>query len=284
MAGVANSRDCKDCGNRFATSRSICPHCGRPSYFPNVDKAIAKAEQEKLADRYNAALNSCKARNTSSIVEDFERACKESKAVFSLSVQKLYREIANGTDIFETYYDLEKLKNRTESATGLDWAKLRPQAEIELLGDHSNLDKLHYASLSIDGVALNYGNCIVTLALSMTEHRISCFEGNTAVLYFEKRSFDELVRSDWGNRYAICVVMFAADLTEYSKPSDFPSVLVQRGKTSVEDKFVEVHLFGPLTVQAFESVHFDRGTYTSQEESLADAIAEKLKEHNVEVI
>jgi hypothetical protein len=284
MATVnVKTRVCNECGHAMAISRRCCPHCGRPSYFPNVDLANQPAERNKLTSRYEAALKFCDTNGFSAVVRDFENACKTSKAVFSLPVQKLHREIASRSDIFETYYDLERLKNRTEDSFGLDWAKLRPQAEIELLGDHHNLDQLHYACLSIGDVALNYGDCIVTLASPMTAHRVSCFEGNTAVLYHQLRTFEGQVRSNWENRHEICVAMFAEDLLSVATQADFPTILVQKGKTPLEDRFVEVHLFGPITVRTFESVQIDRSKHSTSESVLADAIVDKLKASGVEV-
>ena len=114
----------------MAISRLSCPHCGRPSLFPNVDLANAQNEKNKLTVRYKAALISCDTRGTGKVVREFENACKDSKAVFALGVHKLHREIASGCDIFETYYDLEKLKNRTTDNS-------RPHDSLGWLGSAS---------------------------------------------------------------------------------------------------------------------------------------------------
>lgn len=283
MTVRAKTRVCNECGYAMAISRRCCPHCGRPSHFPNVDLANQRGERNKLKSRYESALDLCEANGASAVVSDFENACKTSKAVFSLQVQKLHREIASGSDIFETYYDLERLKNRTEDSFGLDWSRLRTQAEIELLGDDHNVEQLHYACLSIEGVALNYGDCIVTLASSMAAHRVSCFEGNTAVLYHQNRNFDAQLRSNWDNRHEICVAMFAGDILSGATRVDFPTILVQKGKTPLEDRFVEVHLFGPITVRTFEHVHIDRSKHNTRESVFAEAIADKLRASGVEV-
>jgi hypothetical protein len=280
----AKVRVCKECNSDMAVSRRTCPHCGRPSLFPNVDLANDSPERKKLKDKYVAALDDCNRKGTKVLADDFENACKSSQAVFALNAQKLYREIASGTDVFETYYDIERLKNRTQDGSGLDWGRLRPQAEIELLGDHFNIDQIHYASLSLEGRALNYGDCIVTLSETMISHRATCFEGNTAVLYHEKKTFADLCRSDWQNRHEICVAMFAEQLALGSTPADFPAILVQAGKTSIEDQFVEVHLFGPMTVRTFESVRFDRKKHSSREAIFVDATIDKLSANNVKVI
>jgi len=281
----AKIRLCSHCKCKMAISRQTCPHCGLPSFFPNVDLANDPAERKKLRDKYVAALDDCNGKGTNEIASHFEQACKRSKAVFALNVKKLHREIASITDIFETYYDLERLKNRTEDETGLDWARLRPQAEIELLGDHRNIDQIHYASLSLEGHFLeHYGDCVVTLSEPMIAHRASCFQGNTAVLYHQKRTFSELIRSGWENRHEICVAALASQLDSGSTPASFPAILVHPGTTSLEDRFVEVHVFGPMTVRTFESVCFNCKEQSTRVAAFVDAIIDKLNANNVKVV
>jgi len=284
--GKAKVRVCPDCTFEMNISRTSCPHCGRPGFTPNVDLANEATERKKLSDRYSAARAKCDQDGRRAIADEFDAACKNTRAVFALRVQKLYREISTGSDLFETYYDLERLKNRVDAGPGLDWARLRPQAEIELLGDHVNIDQIHYACLSLEGHFLDhYGDCVVTLSEKMTAHRISCFEGNTAVQYHQKRDFSGLIRSDWYNRHEICFAMFAGLLELGSTPADFPAILVQSGRTSAEDQFVEVHLFGPMTLRTFESVRFDRKKHNSREATLlVDGIIDKLNACNIEVL
>ena len=53
---------------------------------------------------------------------------------------------------------------------------------------HHHIEKLHYACLSVGWDALtHYGDCIVKLDEQMIGHRASCFEGNTAVIFFDRR-------------------------------------------------------------------------------------------------
>jgi len=235
-------RECDDCRNEMPISRLSCPHCGRPSFFPNIDKARDSKESAKLSQRFRAASDKCKQSDCEAIAEKFLDACKRSSAVFSCPVHKLHREIASGTDLFETYYDLERLKLRSEIPNGFDWAKLRPHAEIELLGTHKNIDQIHYACLSLDGKGLGYGDCLVKLSESMIAHRSSCFEGNTAVIYAIQGHFDNILRSDWQNRHSICFATFGNKLDSRSTEADFPSILIDRGESSEDDSFIEVHV------------------------------------------
>jgi hypothetical protein len=192
MAGTAANaaspiRRCGDCGNDMPIARTHCPHCGRPQYFPNVDLAKAPGEKAKLQARYEATMTDAERRGCKDNVNRFAAACTGAAAVFACSLLRLRRAIASGTEIYETYHDLERLRLRTSPPGDLNWTKLRPQAEIELLGSHEHLDKIHYACLSIDGAGLSsYGDCTVRLSERMIAHRASCFQGNTAVLYHAK--------------------------------------------------------------------------------------------------
>lgn len=78
--------------------------------------------------------------------------------------------------------------------------------------------------------------------------------------------------------------MFAGLLELGSTSADFPAILVQSGTTSVGDSFVEVHLFGPMTVRTFESVRFDRKKHNSRDVHFVDAITEKLNASNIKVL
>jgi hypothetical protein len=182
--GVDNSTTCDFCGCGLPLDRTQCPHCARPQLFPNVRLAEREDERRKLLDRYQEAQTDCQRRGCKNNLTEFERACDASLAAFNCSTLKLFRAIASGTDLFETYHDLERRRICLERPAEHDWRKLRPQAEIELLGSDQHMDKLHYAALSLDGGGLDsYGDCTVTLREEMISHRASCFEGNSALIY-----------------------------------------------------------------------------------------------------
>lgn len=272
------SRICPGCSNEMPISRTTCPHCGRPQFFPNVDLAETPDEREKLRAKYDAVMMNSTLRHVDDIVRSFERACESSVAVFACPILKLHRAIASSTDIFETYYDLERLKLRADTPAGVsfDWARLRPQAEIELLGDHHNIDKLHYACLSLNGDGLeSYGDCIVQLATEMIAHRASCFEGNTAVLFKKHHNFSGFVRSGWSERHKLSVAVFEECLNPGCKAEDFSRILVQIKGDPVLDRFVEVHIFGPMTARTFGTVRVNVSKHRKRDRLLLKAIREK---------
>lgn len=247
--------------------------------------AEQEAERRKLQERYEKAWNDSRRRGLEKIVAEFERVCDASTAVFNCGVTKLFREIASETDIFETYHDLERLRVRSERPTGHNFQKLRPQAEIELMGSEQHLDKLHYAALSLDGFGLDgYGDCTVTLREDMICHRASCFEGNSALLYEQEHDFSEFLRSSWAERAMLCVAKTAAVLDDSISCRDFPRMLLSTGLTQDNDQFVEVHVFGTMTAQTFETVAIDSSKLSRSEKTLCKAIKEKLAANGIETL
>lgn len=228
--------------------------------------------------RYDEAVKRCTANGVSSVLTDFTAACQSSVPVFVCHLERLHFQVGSETDLFHTYYALEELKLRMTSASGLDWAKLRPQAEIELMGSTDHIRRLHYAALSLDGKGLtSYGNCIVQLDEGMVAHRTSCFEGNSAVIYSKIHHFNDVLRSCWSERHLICVAKHGVDLDNSSTPSSFPNIILRNGTSGLDDVFVELHVFGDMTSRTFKSVEVDRSKLTSQQKTLYRALAAKLK-------
>ena len=266
-------------------TRTSCPHCGRPQFFPNVDLSKDSAEKQKLESRYEAAIAKSKQRGCEEIVNQFTTACNRAVAVFVCTLQRLHRGVASGTELYETYHQLEQLRLRTSTAGDYDWARLRPQAEIELLGSHEHLDKIHYACLSIDGCGLSsYGECVVQLAEPMIAHRASCFEGNSAVNFAVKHDFSAFLRCEWANRGTICAAVLADQVDQTTDESDFPGILIEVGPQSEDDRFIEVHIFGPMTAKTFQSVRIDATKHSRRDKVYRDAIEEKLAGVPFEVI
>lgn len=281
----SNSQACSDCGNEFPLSRTTCPHCGRPQLFPNVALARDTKETQKVDSRLAEVVAKSIGRNCELTIQQFASACSKTVAVFTCPLEKLHREVATGTKLFETYHDLERLRLKTSQPANFDWAKLRPQAEIELLGSAEHLDKLHYACLSLDGRGLeSYGDCTVVLADNMIAHRASCFEGNTAVIFAQNHDFSQFLRSDWQSRNKMCLAVGGDRIGASTVENDFPGILVECGKEAVDDRFIEVHVFGPMTAKTFRSVKIDATSHSSRQQVLSEAVQEKLTGITFEVV
>lgn len=267
------NKDCV-CGHSFPMTCGACPHCGR-QYFPNVSIACSPLEMRKLESRFAKAMEESGLNGSLSEFEDFKSECEKSHAVFAVTLERLFYQVGLETQVVQTYHQLEKSRLRETVDALRNWATLRPQAEAELLGSISHIEQLHYACLSLDWrTPSGYGDCVIRLKEGMILHRSSCFEGNTAVLYDELRSFENCLRSSWRDRGKLAAVVFSGRLRSGLRRDEFAGVLVQRGESSPQDKFIEVHVFGPMTIRTFEEVKLP-----SREKNpcYCDAIADKLK-------
>lgn len=277
-------QSCKDCGFDFPITRTVCPHCARPSLFPNVALAQQKHEIEKLEQRYKDALSNAASRGCESVVSQFDDDCKSTIAVCQFGVARLHRQFASGTDVFAGYYDLEQLRLRMDAPNGFDWERLRPQAEIELLGNATYIEQIHYACLSLDGAGMpHYGDCTLQLSEPMIAHRASCFDGNTAVIFAVEHDFNARVRSDWANRHKICTATVAKQLNSTTIANDFPGILAapDPGGDAANDFFVEVHVFGELTSRSFHSATFVTAGYRKEEHVYKGAVEATLVKASV---
>jgi hypothetical protein len=65
-------------------------------------------------------------------------------------------------------------------------------------------------------------------------------------------------------------------------PSQYPGLLLHQGLTSKEDSFVEVHIWGPMTIRTVEQVIFSPTTDPAQI-VLFKSLKEKLQKAGVRV-
>lgn len=277
-----NSLICESCGNSIPMNRSNCPHCGRPRLFQNVNQS--RTVQAELEQRYQAAKSQAVSRGCEQQVQDFETACENSVAVFCCHLERLFKTFTDGSELYGSFSQLEKLRLRYEKSIP-EWEKLRKQVEIELYGIDPSSDDLHYAALSLDGEGLkNYGNCTILLRESMISHRATCFEGNSAQLFSKTRSIDTGWLSAWDLRHKLCVAKLSLKIDASVTPPDFVRMLLTNGKTSSDDNYVEVHILGPMTARTFEYITWDSTNQDQTAKIYWKAVKEKLQNQGVKVI
>lgn len=258
-----------------------------PGLYANVDLANTEQEVDKLIIRSSEKELESQAKNTSDICELFHNACEQSKAVIACSVEKLHRQVNVGSNKFEAYYELEKLRWQAQAPKEYNWRTLRPQAEIELLGSEEHIRsglQLHYACLSLDGIGLDhYGECKIELLDNMISGRASCFEGNTALIYFQEHGFANRLRSSWGNRALIAYALCSELITSTTTSSDFPNVLLSSSQDGLNDRYIEVHIMGPLSVRSCNRVWIDSRKHSRDQKLFARIITERFNKYNITV-
>lgn len=261
-----------------------CPHCCYGLQCPNVRNA--KDDQPALEQRYQAALADARMRDCEPVVRQFESEVGTARAVLGTTLKKLLPVAKRERDLFATYYDLADLQFQRSPPSGwIDFNKRRPQAEVELLGSHKNIDQLHYAALSLDGKSLpHYGDCTVWLREHMVAHRASFFQENSAVC-FDKNGgkFPPGYRSTWDERAKLCVAKLASQLTTLTQSGEFPKLIVRAGKSTspqpaIDDEFVEIQIFGEMTFKTFERVELPKAARSpSPKPSKASKIASRVR-------
>ena len=250
--------ECDRCKNPIPLDWPDCPHCGGRKNCPNVVLATQPAEIDALEKRYQASKSEADKRGTRQTADEFESAAAKSKAVLGSSLNKLKPIVLQDRHVFATYHELANLRFHLEPAANQpDFNNIhRPSAEIALLGSYKHMHQLHYAALSIDGKSLpHYGECTIVLRTDMIAHRASVFQENSGVYVYRngnKLPFGS--RSIWENRGKLCLVKVADQITVTTKVSDFPKLLLNPGPTAIDDSFVEVHIFGPMTFRSFEKM------------------------------
>ena len=284
---VTNSEACSDCGHPVPLAWQTCPHCARPQLFPNVRLANRQSERDKLEQRYQDALADAKTRGCSDQLDAFEAECSTSKAVFRCELLRLQAEIASGTNLYKPFRDIERLRLRYQKPAGLDWPKLRIQAERELLGNDQHLGNVHYACLSLNGEGLiSYGNVTVLLSEPMIAHRASCIEGNSALLFAKQGDLSKILTSTWTSRGKLCTAKVAAVVHSATAEEDFPELVAHNGADSGEDDFVEVIIFDTMTALTFERVTITQLVINESIRHVGywDAVKEVLLHHDVAIV
>lgn len=176
------TRQCNFCNNPLPRSASLCPHCGRPGLYPNVEDAEDHDERAALDRRYKAALTESARRGADEAIKNFEAAAADSKAVLARSSGDLLRLANSDHDLFATYYQLRRAGLRISK--GDEWDYRRRLADHALFPDFE--EHITFVALSLDGAGLsNYGACSIVLRNDMIAHRASVFEENS-VLFTER--------------------------------------------------------------------------------------------------
>ncbi|QDT42540.1 hypothetical protein Pan241w_26250 [Gimesia alba] len=247
---------CGHCNEQIPLEYTFCPHCGIQLICPNIRTANFPHEQEALENAYLKAKERAIQRGCSQAIDLLEDQLNTSKSILACPISKLIA-IAQKPGTFANYYDLMSLQFLgPPSIDGPDWNKLRPQVEIEFMGSHKNIDQLHYACLSTNRTSLShYGECRIILRDHMIEHRSSVFMENSAFYFFRNGPpIPPGMRSTWANRSKLGTVKLADKITVSTTVEDIATLILRSGETRLDDDFIEVQVFGEMTIHTFERV------------------------------
>ncbi len=273
---------CVDCGGPIPPSWERCPHCARPGLFPNVRSAEQDSERRALETRYTRAIDDAESRGCRAEVGEFEAAVGGSRAVIARSIAEAQRLATSDNELYATYYQL--IDAGVRIAPGNSWDVLRVLTDDALFPGYKQ--NIRFAALTLDGLGLsNYGACSMVLRTDRIAHRATVFEENTVTWMTKHQirvsSSDRLpqgYRATWEERGKLAVAKLAGEIDPGLQAESFPGLLLDQGSSTREDRFIEVHIWGPLTVRSLECVVAarpadkpGRAILTALEERLASA-------------
>ena len=282
---MPDSVPCPHCTNDIPQSAERCPHCAEPGYFWNVISASDSAERTALQTRYDDAKADAVSRNADVGVQDFELALDHSAAVLARSESEVLRLATSTRQLYTTYY--KQIEAGLRLPDGDDWDLVRQLADTVLFPAYR--ENIRFAALSLDGVGLpNYGSCSLMLRSNMISRRASVFQENS-VLFMEHHGISlsnpdlpKGFRATWNDRAKLCVAKLAGNIDSTTKPIQYSRLLVKAGATSADDEFVEVHIWGPISVLTMERVSVIEPK-TRRKATIVKAIKSKLAKHGVTV-
>ena len=259
---MEDNTTCPTCGREIPILETNCPHDNTQlPGTPNVRIARTQRQTDALQTRYDAALQFASNSNLEASREAFEAEVQSnSHAVLSLSYAELRYLVENERRVFATFY--KRVEEGLQIPTGGKWDVLRGIAEHALY-QHQKAH-VRFAALSLDHVGVkNYGECHVTLKEDMISERTSTFEDNNVVFLVETQasSMRDAVDlpaghiSDWQNRYQLAVAKHTKTLPQNPpNQAESASILIDQGKTTADDRCIELHIWGPMTVITIEKV------------------------------
>lgn len=242
-------------------------------------------EKDALEIRYQAARNEAGKRRGESLVQQFEDAvAKQSRAVIGRSWEEINRLASSEKELYATFYSLVSAGVRIPNNS--QWDQYRGRVDEALFLHYK--EHIRFAALSLDDKGpINYGACFLILRSDMIAHRATVFEENL-MLFIKKRNIglmQELpagYRALWQDRAKLAVAKLAASINSSTLPSDFCHVLLRNGATSGDDDFVEVHIYGSISIRTVEKVSIIRSE--RQKGARFKALQKNLNKYKVALV
>lgn len=276
---------CVYCAGDIPASEERCPQCARPGLFPNVRAAEDEEEQEALSDRHSTAVEETRTRGAGRVCEDFETAVASSHAVINRSVSEVLRLAASRNELYATFYQL--VSAGVKIPYGNKWDRLRPIVDHALFPYYAK--HIRFGALSLNRLGPSYGDCTLCLRTDMIAHRASVFEQNS-VMWFAQRhiqlsdleNMPRGYRATWLDRGKLAVAKLGHKIEAGTPADSYPDLLLQRGGSPEDDDFVEVHIWGPMTIPTFERVTLPRTLTRKSQRSILRGLQKKLSKEGVE--
>ena len=155
---------------------------------------------------------------------------------------------------------------------------------------------IRFAALSLDHIGVkNYGECHVTFKEHMIKNRTSTFEDNNVVFmaYTRKSTIKDAVdllegyTSDWNHRHKLTIAKLARKLPQKTPDNvESAAILIDQGKTTADDRFIELHIWGPMTVRTIDKLIIipkKSGRRKQPKKAEIESLRAILKDYSVDV-
>jgi hypothetical protein len=268
-------------------NRASCPHCGHPVDPPNVAAAGRKEEREALERRYAAGLDAAEKQGAAHTVARFGEAVAASSAVINKDLDRVLALSSSDDEVLASYGKLLDSGLRLEDTDPLN--AQRQTAERLLFPGYDR--EIIFAALSLDGRGPeNYGQVTLVLREEMIVRRASVFEEN-CLIWMRQRGPADFVewhnlppgyRATWADRHKVAVAKLGGKLHAGTTRDEFATLLLRSGESTLLDTFVEVHIYGGLTIEAVESMTVQ--PTRAAHRTMLDLLEERLRTHQVQLI
>ena len=242
--------------------------------------AAEAAERQGLQRRYEAARAEAAGRGVDGEVMAFEAVLASSVMVNARPLGDIERLASSDRQGVATYE--RQLEAGLRLPDREPWNRLRRLAGDALFTDYA--DKVHFASVSLDGTGVeNYGEAWLQLRSHCVDHRASAFTSNSAT-FMQAISYNQSAaighRSTWDERHKVAIAKLAASITTGATSADLSGLLTRQRATSVDDEFVEVQIYGSMTVCTIERVLLSKSALVKrgQEKRVTPARLEGLRD------
>lgn len=269
-------RECNHCHFLVSISADRCPHCHESlDPPPNVWVASQPDEQAALSLKHESVTQTAKNQGSGDRLAEFEAAVTDqSFAVICRDLGEVQRIAHSDSEIYRNYYKLLDAGLRLPN-TSDEWNLKREQADIALFFGFQK--KMHHAVLTLDYGMSYYGECHLQLNSQLIARRSTVFWENSAEFYAShakpgERPFSGF-RAVWQDRGKLAAAKLGGKIHAKVTAERFAGILRQDGKKPGEEKFIEVHVFGDLTIRSTQMVMLKPGgdacRYRALKESLA---------------
>ncbi|MGI9068194.1 MAG: hypothetical protein ACR2HX_17550 [Pyrinomonadaceae bacterium] len=238
-----------------------------------------------LDERYRTATEEGADRGAEGSLQDFVVALGSSQAVIARKQDDMFRLATSDNEIYGTFYNLTGAGLRLPE--GSKWDILRGVVDSALFPNYR--EQIRFAALSLNGIGpTNYGEYSITLRTDMIAHRATVLEENSILFMAhhkveiaEAHRLPEGYRATWSERVKLCIAKLSRLIGSVTKANEYPEILLRQGVTSVDEQFVEVHIFGPLTIRTIERVTLTQPKRVNR--ATIKAIKAKLEKVKVKV-